>query len=501
LKIHYRWPSISAGCSWLSLACAWSAVILLASISAIPVSAGAQSPHSLAQARKLYVDQFSEGDEAALLRQSLIRRLEKSGKYQIVDKADGADAVVKGSGEIWIKGYLAINPRTPASNRQPVYGGFLSAEVVARDGEPLWSYLVTPSKLAWGSIRDDLANNLVKQMLLASEESVVAGSSSAVTQKLARTDLAGSGATFPAPLYRKWFASFERLHPEIHISYDATGSESGTLALAGGKVDFAASDLSALDAGAAQSGTSARRIASVLGAVVPAYNLKGVNHDLKFTGDVLADIYLGRIRKWNDPKIRSLNKDADLPDAEIRVIHRSDGSGTTYAWSEFLSKESPAWKSVVGTGVSLTWPVGSGADGNEGVATTVQQTPNSIGYVELVYAIQHHVNFGALHNSAGEYIRADLDSLAEAASATTGRQDANSMASIIYPVGKRSYPVTTFTWFLLPREIKDPAKKAALIALLRWILTSGQKECSSLGYAPLPREVAARQLAIVDGFR
>jgi len=495
LKICDRWLSIIDGLCGFSRAGVWALAVLLVSITWTQVSA-AQSPHSLSEARKLYVDQFSEGDEAAQLRQSLIRRIEKSGRYQVAAAPDGADAIVKGSGEVWIKGYLAINPRTPATNRQAVYGGFLSVEVVAKDGEPLWSYLVTPSKLAWVSIRDDLANNLVKQMLIASKENSARGSASAIAQSLARTDLAGSGATFPAPLYRKWFASFQRLHPEIRITYDAIGSQSGTLALAAGKVDFAASDVSTRD-----EGESVRGIASVLGAVVPAYNVKGVDRDLRFTPGVLAGIYLGRIRKWNDREIRDLNKDAVLPDADIKVIHRSDGSGTTYAWSEFLSKTSPAWKSATGTGISLTWPVGTGVDGNEGVATTVQQTANSIGYIELVYAIQHHLNFGAVRNSSGEYVRADLDSLAEAASAMAGRQDSNSMLSIVDPPGKHSYPIATFTWLLVPKEIKDREKKSALIALMQWTLTSGQKECSSLGYAPLPREVAERQLEILNSFK
>jgi len=266
----------------------------------------------LAQTKKLYVDQFSEGDEAAPLRQSLIKRLQKSGRYKVVETRNDADAIVKGSGEIWIKGYLTINSRAPATNRQPVYGGFLSVEVVTREGEPVWSYLVTPSRLSWVSVRDDLANNLVKEMLLANMENGASSLASGPAPSLARTDLAGSGATFPAPLYRKWFASFQRLHPEVHLTYNEAGSEAGTIALATGMVDFAASDLSTLDVGAAQVGASFRRIASVLGAVVPAYNVKGVDHDLRFTPNMLAGIYLGRIQKWNDPEIRNLNKDADL---------------------------------------------------------------------------------------------------------------------------------------------------------------------------------------------
>ena len=463
-----------------------------------------QSAVTLSQAKKLYVDQFSEGDESAQLRQSLIKRLQKNGRYQVVDTPNDADAVVKGSGEIWIKGYLTINSRAVATNRQPIYGGYLSVEVMTKDGEPLWSYLVIPSKLSWVSVRDDLANNLVKEMLLASTDSTVQSNpsnASAATTSLTRTNLTGSGATFPAPLYRKWFASFQRQHPEVHISYKDVGSEAGTLELATGTVDFAASDLSTLDVGAAQVGASFRRIASVLGAVVPAYNVNGIHQDLRFTPSILAGIYLGRIRRWNDSEIRSSNKDADLPDADIVVIHRSDGSGTTYAWSEFLSKTNPAWKNTLGTGTELKWPVGIGAEGNEKVATAVQGTPNSIGYVELVYAIQHRLSFGAVRNSSGEYLRADLDNLAEAAKAAGQPQSSDSPPSIIDSASKGAYPIATFTWLLLPSEIEDPIKKSALTSLLRWILTSGQKECSSLGYAPLPYEVASRQLEIVNKYK
>ncbi len=471
----------------------WLCGVILAAALFAASPAGGQA--SLAQAGKLYVDQFSEGVEAAGLRQSLIRRIGKSGRFQVVDTPQSADAIVKGSGEVWVKGYVSINPRVPATERQAVYGGYLSVEVLSKSGEPLWSYLVTPSRLAWAKIRDDLANNLVREMLRASAEAATPTAVAPMAQQsLAKTNLTGSGATFPAPLYRKWFASFSRVHPEIHISYTESGSEAGTRALAAGEADFAASDLSTLDVGRAQIGAGFRRIASVLGGVVPAYNLSGSGRELRFTSAVLAGIYLGRIRKWNDSEIRNLNKDVDLPDAEIVVIHRSDGSGTTYAWSEFLSKTDPEWKNAMGTGTELKWPVGSGAEGNEKVATAVQGTPNSIGYVELVYAIEHRLSVGTVRNRAGSFIRADLDSLAEAAKAAALSPDAHSFSSIIDPPGKNAYPIATFTWFLLPPEIEDAAKKQALHELLRWILTTGQKECSSLGYAPLPAEVAARQL-------
>jgi phosphate transport system substrate-binding protein len=251
--------------------------------------------------------------------------------------------------------------------------------------------------------------------------------------------------------------------------------------------------VSAPDLGNPQVNANFVRVASVLGAVVPIYNLGGLTQDVRFTPEVLAGIYLGKIKKWNDPEIRKANEGVDLPGSDIVVIHRDDGSGTTYAWSDFLSKVSPDWKTAIGTGTRLKWPTGTGVEGNEGVASAVGKTPNSIGYVEMVYAIQHQLSFGAVRNSAGEFIRASLDSLSGAAKIMAASSNA-ALPSITNPPGRGVYPIATFTWLLLPQEIADNAKKAALLELLRWVLTDGQKECSALGYAPLPREVADREL-------
>jgi phosphate transport system substrate-binding protein len=338
----------------------------------------------------------------------------------------------------------------------------------------------------------------VKEMLVEGETDNSSGPAPVRTQKLAQTDLHGAGATFPAPLYQKWFESFQRQYPGIHITYDPVGSETGTRQLAENKLDFAGSDVSWSDGGPVQAAEQFRRFATVLGGVVPIYNLKGLAHDLKFTPETLADIYLGKVTRWNDPRIKASNKEANLPDSAIVIIHRSDGSGTTYAWSDFLSKTSPDWRSKVGNGTTLQWPAGNGAKGNDGVASAVQATPDSIGYVELIYAIQHDLSFGAVRNSAGEFIRADLRSLAEAAKAATSGAAFGSGSSITNAPGKAAYPIAAFTWLLFPEAIGDPTKRAAAVALLRWMLTSGQKECSSLGYAPLPREVAARQLELLS---
>jgi phosphate transport system substrate-binding protein len=242
------------------------------------------------------------------------------------------------------------------------------------------------------------------------------------------------------------------------------------------------------------------RTASVLGGVVPIYNLKNLTQDLKFTPEALAGIYLGKITKWDDPIIKITNKGARVPDARIVVIHRSDASGTTYAWSDYLSKISSEWKASVGVDLVLNWPVGTGEEYNEGVAATVQRTPNSIGYVELVYAIQHELSFGAVQNASGEYIRADLESVAAAADSALAGNSA-SPSSITNAPGKDAYPIATFTFLLLPPQEEDSRKKAALLDFLRWVLTSGQKECSALGYAPLPHDLANRQLLSLDSFK
>ena len=453
-----------------------------------------QTAQSLSQVKRLYVEIDDDGGLVDQLRQTLIKRLRKTGKYEIVDSPALADATLKGTSQMWLKGYITTNSRSPMTNREAVYGGYLSAEVVGKNSETLWSYLVTPGKLIWTSITDDLAASLVKALLAAGMEEDEASAATTPKHNLARTSLSGAGATFPAPLYQKWFQSYQQRNPEVRIAYEAVGSEKGTELLAAGEVDFAASDVSSPDLGDPQLHASVRRIPSVLGAVVPIYNLSGFSQELRFSAEALAGIYLGKITKWNDPEIRRWNKGVDLPDADIVVVHRADGSGTSFTWSDFLSKTSSEWETTVGRGTRPKWPVGKAAEGNAGVADLVKSTANSLGYVELVYAIQHQLNFGAIRNSAGEFVRASLDSVAEAAKSAAGDVYARTPPSITNARAKDAYPVATFTWILLPQETKDSAKRAALVDLLKWMLTDGQKECSALGYAPLPRDVAQRQL-------
>jgi phosphate ABC transporter phosphate-binding protein len=443
------------------------AAMMLATLFAVAAHADGQTASSFSSIKKLYVESFGSGKQADVLRRSLLARLKKSGEYQIVDSVSNADAILKGDGQVWVKGYFTINSRAAAANRQAVYAGFLSVEITGKDGEPLWSCLVTPSKFSWSNIADDLADNLTQELLLARKDNATAGAASGLTQSLAPANLNGAGATFPAPIYRLWFQSFQREQPEVRLSYSPVGSESGVQMLAEKKVDFAASDVSPQEMSTVFHDAKFQRFATVLGGIVPIYHLDGLTTDLNFTADILADIYLGKVTRWNDAEIRNSNKGADLPDAPIVVIHRSDGSGTTHAWSDFLSRTNPEWKDRIGTGTKLKWPVGQGAEGSEGVASAVEKTPNAIGYVEFVYAIQHQQGFGAVQNSSCKFIRASLDSLAEAAKTAAADPTSNVSVSITNPPGKAAYPIASFTWLLIPEQIADDAKKQALIEVIR----------------------------------
>jgi len=307
--------------------------------------------------------------------------------------------------------------------------------------------------------------------------------------------LHAAGSTLAAPLYRKWIQS-----SGAPVAYDAVGSDAGIQQLAEGKVDFAASDMP-LDAQNTPEGLQVIQVPTVVGGVVPIYNLSGLDRTLKLTPQALAGIYSGAIHKWNDPRILEANRGARLPDAEIAVVHRSDGSGTTYVWTSFLSLASSEWKSSVGSGSHVNWPAGTGASGNDGVAGLVQKTPNSIGYVELIYAIQHQLNYAAVRNPSGEFIKADLASIIAAASNATAGGSHDPHLSILNAPSRNAYPIATFTWLLVPVQGLSPEKKSAIADLLNWMLTTGQKDCASLGYGPLPREVVAVEIQAVNAWK
>jgi phosphate transport system substrate-binding protein len=304
----------------------------------------------------------------------------------------------------------------------------------------------------------------------------------------------GAGATFPAAIYQKWFEEFHKLHPDIEINYQSIGSGGGIAQLTGGTVDFGASDMPMTDDQLSKLKVRAFHFPTVLGAVVPTYNIPGVSAELKFSPETLAGIFLGKITKWNDPGLVKENPGIALPKDDIVVVHRSDGSGTSFVWTDYLSKVSPEWKSKVGANTSVSWPVGLGGRGNEGVAGLVKQTPDSIGYVELFWAAQNKVTIGLVKNSSGAFVKADVDSVTDAAAGAAKEIPADFRISITNAPGKKAFPISSFTYLLIPSAIPDAGKSKAIVAFLQWMLADGQKFAPGLYYAPLPKEVVAKEI-------
>jgi phosphate transport system substrate-binding protein len=301
--------------------------------------------------------------------------------------------------------------------------------------------------------------------------------------------LNSAGATFPYPIYSKWFDVYHTAHPNIQINYQSIGSGGGIRQLMAGTVDFGASDMPLNDQTLAQFKYKVLQFPTVLGAVVPTYNVPGVTAELKFTPEALADIYLGKVTKWNDPEIAGANPGVKLPSDDIVVVHRSDGSGTTFVWTDYLSKVSGDWKSKVGSNTSVNWPVGLGGKGNEGVSGLVEQTPDAIGYVELIYALQNHLNFGTVKNSSGNFVKASLESVSSAASGAAVKMDKDIRISITDAPGAQTYPICSFTYLLIPQSISDATKRDAIKGFLKWMLTTGQTMVEALNYAQLPKAV------------
>jgi phosphate transport system substrate-binding protein len=474
-----------------------SLAVLLTLVFASPAAGYAQDAIRLSQVRKLYVGSLGTDKGAAEIRQLLVRRLRKSQYVQVVSNPKDADALVRGTGRIWVTGHVSLSPRSHSIS-QPTFGGYLSVEVVGKNDETLWSYLVTPSNFPWNGIPDDLAKQLVSKLLAAFKGEDHQGPADLDSLAQAEGTLSGGGATFPAPLYQRWFELFQEQHPKVHIRYDAVGSTEGIKRLTEGKLDFAASDMPLSDQAMSEAHQHFVHVPTALGAVVVIYNVKGLRQTLNFTPEILSGIYFGKITKWNDPEIRKSNRGAALPDAPIAVVHRSDGSGTTFVWADYLSKISPQWKTTIGAGTTVSWPAGIGAEGNEGVASAVQQTPNSIGYVEFIYAVQHELSFGTIKNSSGEFIKASIPSVTAAAAAAASTPGHDSRVSITDAPGKAAYPIATFTWLLVPERIDDENKKNVLRQFVRWALTLGQRRCDALGYVPLPADVAKHGLESFD---
>lgn len=312
----------------------------------------------------------------------------------------------------------------------------------------------------------------------------------------AQTTLNAAGATFPYPIYSKWFSEYHTLHPDIQINYQSIGSGGGIRQVTEGTVDFGASDMPMTEAQLSEADgklkTKVLNLPSVMGAVVPAYNIPGVSGEVKFTPEALANIFLGKITKWNDNALTSVNPGVNLPNKDIIVIHRSDGSGTTFIWTDYLSKVSADWKSDVGSNTSVKWPIGLGGKGNEGVAGSIRQLQGSIGYVELIYALQNHITFGSVRNSAGVFLKASLEGVT-AAAASVAKMPADFRVSITNAPGKDAYPISSFTWLLIPQHSKDASKAKIITDFLNWMLSDGQKMTTDLSYAALPANVAAKE--------
>jgi len=316
-----------------------------------------------------------------------------------------------------------------------------------------------------------------------------------VLPAVAQTTLNGAGATFPNPMYSKWFSEYHKLHADVQVNYQSIGSGGGIRQVTEGTVDFGASDMPMTDVQLSEAQgklkTKVLNIPSVMGAVVPAYNIPGVSGEVKFTPDALAGIFLGKISKWNDKAITSANPGVNFPDKEIIVIHRSDGSGTTFIWTDYLSKVSSDWQSQVGSNTSVKWPIGLGGKGNEGVAGSIRQLQGAIGYVELIYAVQNNIPFGSVRNAAGTFVKASLEGVT-AAAASAPKMPADFRVSITNAPGKDAYPISSFTWLLIPQQSKDSAKGKILADFLTWMVGDGQKMTAALSYAPLPDSVVQK---------
>jgi phosphate transport system substrate-binding protein len=305
----------------------------------------------------------------------------------------------------------------------------------------------------------------------------------------------GAGATFPNPIYSKWFAEYNKLHPEVRINYQPIGSGGGIRQITNRTVFFGATDGPMTQEQLLAAPGKILHFPTVIGSVVPAYNIPGVTAELKFTGPLLADIFLGKVTKWNDPQIVEANPGVSLPNTDITVVHRSDGSGTTYVFVDFLAKVSPEWKKRVGVATSVNWPVGVGGKGNEGVAGLVKQTPGAIGYVEPVYATQNNIPFGAVKNAAGQFVKASAAGVSAAAAEAAKQMPSDFRVSITNAPGATAYPIASFTWLLLYENAQDKNQAKIMVDFMKWALMDGQKFAEGLGYAPLPKAVVDLEMA------
>jgi phosphate transport system substrate-binding protein len=455
-------------------------------LSRVVILACVLASHALAwQAKRLYVEPFAVKAGSEKLREDLITQLRRRTSISLVSDQAMADVTLSGGGEIWIKGYRSLNPRSgrQPSNGTPVYAGFLSVELKNSRGETIWSDLVTPGA-ASEDISKDLSLRIAKHVAEALEHGD--GGQPRVPAQSA-TSLTGAGATFPQPIYSEWFTNYSRENPAVKFIYDPIGSEAGIRRLLDGGVDFGASDNPDIVREIAPN-LEAKYLffPSVIGAVVPIVNLPGFAGEIAFTPEALAGIYLGKIKKWNDPILRQSNRGLRLPDLDIVVVHRADGSGTSYAFAQYL-------------GLTPNWPIGRAANGNDGVARLVKELGGSIGYVEFIYALQNHLSFGKVQNKHGEFVAAGLESIAAAVESSMPGSDFE--VSLVDAPGPGAYPIVSFTWFVVPAHMADDSKRIALAEFLKWMLGPGQRQAAALGYLPLPEAIVRSEQTAIGGIR
>jgi phosphate transport system substrate-binding protein len=446
--------------------------------------------------RRIYVEPFTTQAGSEKLREDVIADLRKLNSVTLVPDESSADAILGGGGEVWIEGYRSHNPQlgNAPSNGTPIYTGFLSVELRDKGGETVWSYLATPPA-ASGDVSKDLAERISKNLAESLKQGDLSPRTTALPQPA--TILKGAGATFPYPVYAKWFKNYRRENPALEITYEAIGSEAGIRRLLENSVDFGASDSpEAIHELAPGDEDQYLFFPSVVGAVVPVVNLPGIPTDIAFTPQALAGIYLGTIKKWNDPVLTRANRSLRLPNLDITVVHRADGSGTSYAWTDYLSKTSSAWKAQVGASLAPKWPTGREANGNDGVSKLVKEQSGSIGYVEFIYALQNHLSYGRVRNRNGGFVAASLESIAAAASHSSKIRD-DFKVSIVDAPGAGAYPISSFTWIVVPAHPSDGAKRQALIHFLQWMLGPGQRQAAALGYVALPKDVVGKEVAAI----
>jgi len=446
--------------------------------------------------KRIYVEPFVTHAGSEKFREDVIAELHKLSSVSLASDESSADAILGGGGDVWVKGHLSHNPRLSSvpPNGAPVYTGFLSVELKAKNGQTLWSYLATPPRVS-GDVAKDLSISIVKNLAAFLDHAESLFPTASLPQP--STILHGAGATFPYPVYAKWFTNYRRENLNVEIDYEPIGSEAGVRKLIANSVDFGASDSpKAIHELAPGDEKKYVFFPSVVGAVVPVVNLPGLPGDISFTPEALAGIYLGNIKKWNDPALARANKDVRLPNLDIIVVHRADGSGTSYAWTDYLSRNDTAWNAQVGTNLAPMWPVGRAANGNDGVARVVKEAVGAIGYVEFIYALQNQLVYGRVRNRDGQFVLASLESIAAAAKHSSKINDDFEISLVDAP-GSGAYPICSFTWIVVRAQIADSAKRSAISGFLQWMLGPGQRQAAAFGYVALPQELLKKEAAAI----